>query len=83
MDDIQIQAIGSAISSKTRWKILQLLKKNEMNESEIAENLGQTQANISAQIKILFAAGLIDSRYEPGEHGVQRLCKARKITLQL
>ena len=68
--------IFKALASETRWKILNLLKNGEkLDISRIAEALKQTEANISAQIKILEKAGLVISRYEPGERGVRKICE--------
>ena len=85
IDGVNVQKIGKALSSKTRWAILRLVSVKEMDVSRIAENLGQTEANISAQIKILEKAGLINSHYEPGEHGVRKICKpaCKKLTIQI
>lgn len=72
----EVTKIFKALASDTRWKILKLLvNDNKMDVSRIAESLEQTEANISAQIKILEKAGLITSRYEPGEHGVRKICE--------
>ena len=71
----QILKIAKAISSKTRYRILQLLTKKEYDISRLAEELNQTEANISAQVKQLENAKLINSRYEPGNHGVRKICK--------
>lgn len=65
---------AKAVGSKTRLKILQLLAKKEMDISELAEELDQTEANISAQVKHLKNAKLVDCRYESGKHGVRKLC---------
>lgn len=68
--------VFKALASETRWKILKLLtNKTNLDVSRIAEALKQTEANISAQIKILEKAGLIVSHYEPGEHGVRKVCE--------
>jgi len=68
--------IFKALASKTRRTILSLLKNGEkLDISRIAQHLKQTEANISAQIKILEKAGLILSRYEPGERGVRKICE--------
>jgi len=85
IEGVNVQVIGKALSSKTRWAILKLVSEKEMDVSRIAENLGQTEANISAQIKILEKAGLISSHYEPGEHGVRKICKpaCKKLTIQI
>ncbi len=74
VSDFNIASIAKALASETRWKILKLLKDKKMDVSQIAENLNQTEANISAQIKILENAKLISSTYEPGAHGVKKVC---------
>ena len=72
----EIDKIFKALASETRWKILKLVSSNEeIDVSGIAKALNQTEANISAQIKILEKAGLLTSRYKPGEHGVRKICK--------
>lgn len=74
VDDSNIEVIAKALASKTRWRILKLLKENELDVSDIAEKLNQTEANISAQVKILEHANLLSSTYLPGTHGVKKLC---------
>ncbi|MEM2109861.1 MAG: ArsR family transcriptional regulator [Candidatus Odinarchaeota archaeon] len=71
----EIAKVSKAIGSTTRWEILKILKERKMDVSRIAEILNQTEANISAQIKILERAGLVKSNYEPGEHGVRKVCE--------
>ncbi len=73
--DTDVSKVTKAISSKTRWQILKLLKKEALDVSRIAERLGQTEANISAQVKIMEQAGLIETHYEPGVHGVRKVCR--------
>lgn len=73
--DNNISQISKALSSKTRWRILKLLRVTKMDVSRIADALEQTEANISAQIKILEKAGLVIAKYEPGEHGVRKVCE--------
>ena len=75
IDDNNISQISKALSSKTRWNILKLLRMKKMDVSRIADALNQTEANISAQIKILEKAGLVIAKYEPGEHGVRKVCE--------
>lgn len=76
ISDLESTKIFKALASDTRWKILKLLANDsKINVSRIAESLEQTEANVSAQIKILEKAGLIVSRYEPGEHGVRKVCE--------
>lgn len=72
----EVTRVFKALASETRWKILKLLtNSHNLDVSRIAEALKQTEANISAQIKILEKAGLIISHYEPGEHGVRKVCE--------
>ncbi len=56
-----------------------------MDISSIAKRMKQTEANTSAQIKFLEKAGVLDSRYEPGAHGVRKVCKTKvkKIILNI
>ncbi|MBS7287588.1 MAG: ArsR family transcriptional regulator [Candidatus Freyarchaeota archaeon] len=70
-----VAKIAKALSSETRWEILRLVRDRKMDVSRIAETLNQTEANISAQIKILEKAGLIRSYYAPGQHGVKKICE--------
>lgn len=74
VSDSNITEIAKALASETRWKILKLLKVQTLDVSQIAEKLEQTEANISAQIKILEKVNLIYSNYEPGAHGVKKVC---------
>ena len=81
--DKQIELIAKALSSKTRRQILKEIQKYEkgMDVSEIASNLGMTEANISAQIKKLIEAGLIKCDYCSGQHGVRKISKLKYNTL--
>ncbi|MFW9830316.1 MAG: ArsR/SmtB family transcription factor [Candidatus Thorarchaeota archaeon] len=75
VSDEDVPRVAKALSSTTRWRIISLLRDKSMDVSRIAEALKQTEANISAQVKILEQAGLIKSHYEPGEHGVRKVCE--------
>lgn len=85
VEDENVAKIAKALASKTRWQILKLLKDKKMDVSRIAEVLNQTEANISAQVKILEKAGLVKSKYEPGEHGVRKVCEpaVEKIIIKI
>ncbi len=50
-----------ALADKNRRKILQLLKKNEMNAGEIAQHFSISKPSISEHLKILKNADLIGS----------------------
>ncbi len=76
-NDEEILRIGRALSSGTRLKILKLLLEGEKDVTRVATHLGGTEANASAQIKILYEAGLLDYRYEPGQHGLKKISKTK------
>jgi len=66
-------------------KILKLLLQGEKDVTRVARHLGGTEANASAQIKILQEAGLLEPRYEPGRHGLRKISKAtvNRIVIEL
>jgi predicted transcriptional regulator len=76
-NDNAILRIGRALSSATRLKVLKLLLQGEKDVTRVARHLGGTEANASAQIKILSDAGLLDCRYEPGQHGLKKISKTK------
>ena len=76
-DEKLIITLAKALSSPTRYSIVKLLLDKEMDISSIAKRMKQTEANTSAQIKYLERAGMLDSRYEPGAHGVRKYAKLR------
>ena len=84
-DKDAILKIGRALSSGTRLKILHLLLQGEKDVTRVARHLGGTEANASAQIKILYEAGLLECRYEPGQHGLKKISKTKvkRITIDL
>jgi len=84
-NDDEILRIGRAISSGTRLKILRLLLQGEKDVTRVARHLGGTEANASAQIKILHEAGLLEPRYEPGQHGLRKISrtKVKRIIIDL
>ena len=72
-DDSQIELIAKALSSITRRRILSQIRIDGMDVSNIASKLKMTEANISAQIKKLDEAGLINCNYSSGQHGVRKI----------
>lgn len=70
----ELTKVVKALSSATRQKILKILNLEPKDVSSIAAILGQTEANISAQIAILHKAGLVSCTYQPGGHGVRKVC---------
>ena len=72
-----------ALSNKTRLRIIRFLKKQKMTVSEIAAKLDQTEANASAQIKILEQAGIITAEYASGIHGLKKVCSIAVEILEI
>ena len=75
--DDQIEKIVKALSSRTRRQILHQIQEEPMDVSNIAASLGMTEANISAQIKKLDEAGLIECSYSSGDHGVRKISRLK------
>lgn len=49
----------------SQFKVLMVLHKHEgIQQREIADTLGQTEASVSRQIKVLIEKGLVDSRHD-------------------
>jgi predicted transcriptional regulator len=74
LEDQQTLLIFKALSSKTRWNLLKILAL-KLDVCETAKKLNQTEANISAQMKILEKAHLIVPKFEVGRHGVKKVCE--------
>ena len=81
VEEEKTNKVAKALSSKTRVKILKMTSERDIDVSRIAGLLNQTEANISAQIKILEEAELLTSRYEPGMHGVRKICSTKVRTV--
>lgn len=74
--DIQLIKIFSALGDKTRYQILKILSNEEdICVSELAEQVGISNAGVSQQLKILEQAGLVE-RNRMG----QRICYSVKIS---
>jgi DNA-binding MarR family transcriptional regulator len=62
-DQVLQEQLGIGLS---QFKILMVLEWNPyVQQSSIAESLGQTEASVSRQIKLLQAKGLLTSRQDP------------------
>ena len=73
-DDAKICALGRALSSRDRMRILRLLSEKPMNVLEIAEALGLAASSVSNHINILEGARLIKIQYQPAKKGHMKLC---------
>ncbi|MBD3254105.1 MAG: helix-turn-helix domain-containing protein [Candidatus Lokiarchaeota archaeon] len=81
--DGQLELIAKALSHITKRRILYQIKEKGLDVSRIAADLDMTEANISAQIKKLEEAGLIECSYKAGQHGVRKISelKYKKIII--
>ena len=80
-----VEGIAAALKSETRREIIKILRKEPLDVSRLAARLNQTEANVSAQIQQLQKVGLVKSRYEPGGHGVRKICEVNidRIVIEL
>ena len=80
-----VEGIAAALKSETRREIIRILRKEALDVSRLAARLNQTEANVSAQIQQLQKVGLVKSRYEPGGHGVRKICEVNidRIIIEL
>ncbi|MCG8513515.1 MAG: helix-turn-helix domain-containing protein [Halanaerobiales bacterium] len=67
--------VMKALASEARMQILDILSKNERNLSDIAEKLAMPSPSVTVNIKKLEEAGLIETEYQPGSHGSQKICR--------
>ena len=70
------------LSDSTRLAILRALMQGERNVTQVVEETGRNQANVSKHLKLLADAGLVARRkeglqvfYRLGDPLVERLCK--------
>ena len=76
-DGEEICAIGRALSSPVRLKILQLLHENSLIIGEIAKKLDIPASSTAFHIKILEEAGLVRIEEQPGTRGSTKLCSIK------
>ena len=79
----KINKIAKALGSQTRYTIVKLLAKEEVDISTLASILGQTEANVSAQVKYLEKVGILKCKYKPGVHGVRKVCRAQIANINI
>jgi predicted transcriptional regulator len=76
------QKAADALTSTT-FRMLQLLAKERLSISAIAERLGLSQAYVSEQIQLLHELGMIKVNYETGKRGISKLCElaVKEVTI--
>ncbi|WEG11091.1 helix-turn-helix domain-containing protein [Pullulanibacillus sp. KACC 23026] len=67
--------IFEALSSKVRIQIIQILAKQSMNITALAESVGLSTAIMTMHIKKLERGGIIRTKMVPGKAGVQKICE--------
>jgi len=72
-----IAKVAQALSSETRTKIIDLLKKGPEGLDEIADKLGQSKANVSSQIRKLEEVNIVAPTYQPGARGIKKLVELK------
>ena len=81
-DQVLQERLGIGVS---QYKILTMLQERpNASQRQIADNLGQTEASISRQVKLLQEKGMIMMQVDPSEkrkHQMKPTTKGAKITL--
>lgn len=76
-----IAKIASALANETRAKIIEILAEGPKDLDNLAQEMGQSKANISSQIKKLEDVGVVASVYMPGTRGIKKYVELRVDTL--
>ena len=83
LDTIELERVAGffrAFSEPTRLALLQELKDGPRSVGELVETLPTTQANVSKQLKILHASGLV-SRRKDGTSVIYQICEPAVMDL--
>lgn len=67
-------AVADALTSAS-FKILQLLSREPLDVSTIAERLKLSESYMSEQIQRLEKIKLVKVNYEPGKRGIRKICE--------
>ena len=73
----ELLRLGKALASEARIEILKLLRGQEMNVNEIAEQLKIPSSSAAVHVRILEEAGLLDTELRPGIRGARKICSFR------
>lgn len=84
-DEKELMALGKALSSEIRIKILGLLQEGSLCVNEIAEILEIPASSAALNVRVLEEADLIRTELKPGIRGSMKLCirQESKICLDL
>lgn len=75
--------VCKALSHITRFTILEILTEKSLDIGQLAIQLNMTPASVSSNINILERAGLITVKYEPGDHGVRKVCGSKLTAIKI
>ncbi|MCE4610925.1 MAG: helix-turn-helix domain-containing protein [Desulfurococcales archaeon] len=80
-----VAKVAKALASETRTRIIDLLRHGPQGLDNIADEVNQSKANISGQIRKLEEIGVVAPIYQPGERGIKKLVelKVKAIVLVL
>lgn len=73
-DPDKLVAVAHALSTRARADMLRLLSTRKLNVVEIAEQLGLPVSTVANNVKILEAAGLINTELLPATRGAMKVC---------
>ena len=76
--------VADALNS-TSLRVLQLLSKEHLDISTIAQRLELSQPYVSDQVRKLQETNLIKVTYESGKRGIRKICElaVRKIVIEI
>ena len=77
-DEKELMALGKALSSEIRIRILELLQKEPLCVNEIAEILEIPPSSAALHVRVLQDANLIRTELKPGIRGSMKLCILRR-----
>ncbi|AZN38614.1 ArsR/SmtB family transcription factor [Paenibacillus albus] len=73
-DPDELVSVGHALSTRSRVDVLQLLSTKKLNVVEIAEALKLPVSTVANNVKVLEAAGLINTELLPATRGAMKVC---------
>lgn len=79
----ELMALGKALSSESRIKILELLQDGPLCVNDIAEILGIPASSAALNIRVLEEAELIRTELKPGVRGSMKLCIPQEFQVML
>ena len=76
--------VADALNS-TSLRMLQLLSKERLDISTIAERLSLSQPYVSEQVRKLQETNLVRVSYESGKRGIRKICESavKKIIIEI